>query len=388
MSLRVRVSIVWLILGCMPGFFACSDPSVQGTSDPGSTWTAPDPVTLGETPILFDREAPSLGRVLVALVGQPDTDRLAALREQGVSLGMRLAPSVYVVRGDARALVGLPFVGGFATYPASAKLASSVKTALRQNPTEPLSATVRFFDDVSFEQARELVAAGFTDDDRAAENFLLHKAEVRVPAQTLEAWAASDLVWQITRDNALVLAPFGTKNLQAQKSIRTQDLQPGGESGYGLTGYGLWIGIWDDGLVRSSHEAFDGRVTTKNTSALSDHATHVAGTLIANGLAKPATRGAAYRAFLDSYDYNADATEMAQAGPKLDLSNHSYGAIAGWNEVNCGEITRCWGAQRDLLETAGAEDPVFGKYGSSSAEWDTVVRNTELPVFKSAGNDP
>ena len=40
------------------------------------------------------------------------------------------------------------------------------------------------------------------------------------------------------------------------------------------------VGIWDEGSVRSSHQELNGRVTLKDSSAqLSDHSTHVAGTI-------------------------------------------------------------------------------------------------------------
>ena len=62
-----------------------------------------------------------------------------------------------------------------------------------------------------------------------------------------------------------------------------------------------------------------------------DHATHVAGTLIASGvnpLAKGMSNGLQE---LVVYDANNDAAEMMAEGPNLLLSNHSYGTIAGWS---------------------------------------------------------
>ncbi len=59
----------------------------------------------------------------------------------------------------------------------------------------------------------------------------------------------------------------------------------------------------------------------------------------------------------------------------VDISNHSYGRKAGWCRVS--------GA--DDWEDLGKED--FGNYTAEAREWDAVVFDKDLSVFKSAGND-
>ena len=101
---------------------------------------------------------------------------------------------------------------------------------------------------------------------------------------------------------------------------------------YSLTGSGVKVGVWDAGSVRNTHQELTGRVTKKNSSAALDaHATHVAGTIGASGVQANA-KGMAPQATIDSYDWDADYSEMTAAGAatagdtaRIPLSNHSYG---------------------------------------------------------------
>lgn len=102
---------------------------------------------------------------------------------------------------------------------------------------------------------------------------------------------------------------------------------------YALDGSGMRVGVWDEAKVRNTHQEFSGgRVAIKdNASGFSDHATHVAGTIGATGVAASA-RGMAPLVGIDSYDWNDNYSEMTAAGAatatdsaKISLSNHSYG---------------------------------------------------------------
>ncbi len=384
MPRRVRVIGICLLLAAVVGLSACSDPTAQTPTAPGES---SDSILVGGTPLAFSPKVPDTPRVLLWMTRQPTAAELSQLDPSKVSFGVHLATDVALISGDAHSLEGLGFVGGFAPYKAEAKFSQGIRILLEGNSEKELTATLRFFEDVSLDEARNLVGDTLIDDTQASASFTLHKLVVRTHVAHLNDLAASDLVWQITRAQDVKNIAMSRKNRYAQHSVSADDLQPGGSGGYGLTGNGIWFGLWDSGLVRSSHEAFDGRVSGRDGGITDDHATHVAGTLIANGLAEPAARGAAYHAMLDSYDFNDDETEMAAVGQKLNLSNHSYGAVAGWNEVECGAITRCWGGLGQDMDVPGAEDPLFGKYGQTSAEWDDVVRDTDLLIFKSAGND-
>ncbi len=159
---------------------------------------------------------------------------------------------------------------------------------------------------------------------------------------------------------------------------------------YGLTGTNLLAGIWDGGNVRATHTEFNGRVVNSNSASLSDHATHVAGTMIARGASSSAI-GMATQARLEAYDFDNDLAEMtarAMATPgesnKLQISNHSYGYIAGWE-------TGTWSGNSGVhwFGTWGnRESDWFGEYSEEDRDRDKLLYDFPyyLP-FVSAGND-
>lgn len=159
---------------------------------------------------------------------------------------------------------------------------------------------------------------------------------------------------------------------------------------YNLNGAGLTVGIWDGGYVRTTHQEFGGRVTAIDLSTLSNHATHVAGTIGAAGVSVNAM-GMAPSIAIDSYDWDSDLAEMTsraaslplEAG-KLPMSNHSYSIVCGWAYGN-------WSGSEGWhwLGTDGErEDRSFGLYSSTARSWDALCYDAPyyLP-FKSAGNE-
>jgi hypothetical protein len=138
---------------------------------------------------------------------------------------------------------------------------------------------------------------------------------------------------------------------------------------YSLDGTGIKVGVWDGGMVRSTHVELTGRITRKNSSSLSDdHGTHVAGTIAATGVQANA-KGMAPKATIDSYDWDNDYSEMTAAGAasagdtaRIPLSNHSYGY--------------------------GAFTEDMGRYDSESRDTDAI--SASLPfylIFWASGNE-
>lgn len=185
-----------------------------------------------------------------------------------------------------------------------------------------------------------------------------------------------------------------THNRNAVEASLSNELWPGGSAGLNLTGMGRTLGMWDGGLIRESHQEFGGRAVQQDGATdLSDHATHVGGTMIAAGVVNSA-RGVAYEADLDAYDWSDDASEMAAAaGAGLIISNHSYGTRMGWecdepasvcNDSTNDELWK-WYGDPNISET---EDFKFGFYNSQAEIWDDIVYNApNYVIVKSAGND-
>lgn len=160
---------------------------------------------------------------------------------------------------------------------------------------------------------------------------------------------------------------------------------------YSLRGTGVTVGVWDGGSALASHQEFGGRVTIKDGSSAYDHSTHVAATIAASGVVASA-RGMAPSASVWSYDWNNDTSEMsavaataAAQATKIYLSNHSYGPVGGWDQVDGGFPYRKWEWNGGATAMADAE---FGRYNSDASGVDAVTYNAPyfLP-FWAAGND-
>jgi PKD repeat protein len=178
-----------------------------------------------------------------------------------------------------------------------------------------------------------------------------------------------------------------THNIGAGRTISTNKVWPGGTAGTSLTGSGMTnrLGEWDGGAVRNTHQEFGGRITQVDGSTdFDDHATHVAGTMIASGVSANA-RGMAYQATLKAYDWNNDKSEMTTAaGAGMLVSNHSYGTICGWRFNT--DLTR-WEWWGDASVSA-VEDYKFGFYDTEASDWDAISFNNPFYLIcKSAGND-
>jgi hypothetical protein len=96
-----------------------------------------------------------------------------------------------------------------------------------------------------------------------------------------------------------------------------------------LTAAGIELGEWDEGAPRTSHQELVGRVEVIDGAGPVEHSTEVAGTLIASGV-NAAARGMAIEGHLLAFDWDLDTLELAETGVRVAASNHSYGAVMGW----------------------------------------------------------
>jgi len=178
---------------------------------------------------------------------------------------------------------------------------------------------------------------------------------------------------------------YTTDNADAARSIRTDEIYPG-SAPPDLTGAGInFLGMWDGGAVRTSHQELAGRVMMgpNQTSTIHPHSTHVAGTMIATGV-QSAAKGMAYDANLTAWDYGFDDVEMAYNAAWLRVSNHSYSQLRGWNYVE-NEEEWWWNGDVSISES---EDYKFGFYDSTSYWYDVIANDAPgyLMVF-AAGNE-
>ncbi len=179
---------------------------------------------------------------------------------------------------------------------------------------------------------------------------------------------------------------FTTHNDAAARFTNTTPLHVG-VAGLLIQGNTMEMGIWDEGAVYDSHQELDGRILTEDKDNISNHATHVAGTLIAAGK-DPAARGMAPGARLRSFNWNFHATEMRlAANDGLLLSNHSYGRVGGWHSVNNGSGSKTWYWFGNPA-VSESEDYTFGYYDRDAYLFDHAAYQNPyyLPIV-SAGNE-
>ncbi|MFD2874406.1 S8 family serine peptidase [Mucilaginibacter ximonensis] len=175
-------------------------------------------------------------------------------------------------------------------------------------------------------------------------------------------------------------------NVDAAATVGTIKVQPGGSTGLNLSGSSSFLAnklaMWDGGWVYSAHQEFGGKVIKlADTAVVIDHATHVAGTLLAKGIYAP-SRGMAFdMSTLISYDFNNDVAEMSRAASGLLISNHSYGDVAGWDYNDVQNRWEWYGLPGDTV------DYTFGFYDSRTAAWDKIAYNAPYYlIVESAGN--
>jgi hypothetical protein len=172
-----------------------------------------------------------------------------------------------------------------------------------------------------------------------------------------------------------------TNNLNAAKTISSNKVWPTGGNGLALTGEGVVLGEWDEGAPRSTHKELTGRIL-KTQGSLSEHSTHVAGTMIGTGISANA-KGMSYLASLKAFNWDYDVTEMDTAG--VLVSNHSYGAITGWRYGY--PQASAWNWWGDVTIST-VEDYRFGFYDADAHDFDQVaINNPYYLICKSAGND-
>ena len=176
-------------------------------------------------------------------------------------------------------------------------------------------------------------------------------------------------------------------NINSAATIQTNQLWQGGSTGLNLSGSSASVkgklGIWDDGRVRSTHVEMVNRILQKGTTTTNgDHATHVAGTMIASGV-NPLAKGMAYgvQQLIAYSEFSNDVSGMLAEAPGLLVSNHSYATVAGW-QYNATESH--WEFYGDPNAT---EDYKFGFYINKSQLYDSIAYNAPYYLIVLAGGN-
>ncbi|MDR6805368.1 hypothetical protein J2Y45_002323 [Dyadobacter sp. BE34] len=114
------------------------------------------------------------------------------------------------------------------------------------------------------------------------------------------------------------------------QAIKSTSLYAGGALGLSVQGEGMTAGMWDDGNVRATHVALENRALNLENATVRNHATFVAGQIIATGAYSPSSVygkaiGVAFKANVRAYYADNDVSEVAnEVANGLLVSNHTY----------------------------------------------------------------
>lgn len=174
-----------------------------------------------------------------------------------------------------------------------------------------------------------------------------------------------------------------TLNADAAISSGASFLQSG-STGFSLNASGQHLFQWDAGLVKP-HIEFGDRVIANEGTTEHNHATHVAGILMASGV-NPQAKGMSPNAKLHSYYFDDDISELAAQAEKNPygflITNHSYGVSTGWNKSG-----NSWSWNGDPLISSD-EDFTAGFYSVRTKQIDEVAYlSPYTTIVWAAGND-
>jgi len=329
------------------------------------------------------------GRVVVRL-REPVTP---AAREQLASMGLHLLAylkdNTYFARVDAdvdaKGLVHPGGVVGSAAIKTSWKvhpdLANGAPAWLPRtgdaDPMVPLYVVLHRDVEAGVAGAKVVEGhAGVVQGVSAAVNMVV----AHVPASRVLALAQEESVQWIEPAMAAL------QEMNAENRALTQ-ADAAQASPYSLNGEGVSILVFDGGSVRASHQDFGGRVTVIDTSGMSGHATHVAGTVGGSGAAS----GGANRGM-------APGVTLLSAGVNI-------AGVSGWLYTNPCDIEAdygiAWTQGADLATNSigtntaanGFDCEWHGNYGQCMAVIDAIVRGSVVTggepfrVTWAAGNE-
>ncbi|MBY0504044.1 MAG: S8 family serine peptidase [Bryobacteraceae bacterium] len=184
--------------------------------------------------------------------------------------------------------------------------------------------------------------------------------EVRATAAQVKQLSQADWVQFLepspppprTKNNAISAKLIGGDLLQADP--------------YSLTGRDINIGIFDGGGI-AQHIEFADRLTQVESSVVSAHSTHVAGTLVAAGR-DPKLKGLAPAAKLFSWTFRNVPVKMERGVSDFGIAvaNNSWGEAYSSATSTCGR---------------------YGTYGTAERDYDRLVRDKNLTIAFASGND-
>ena len=243
---------------------------------------------------------------------------------------------------------------------------------------EPVfGAYVTFHQDVDLRTEAAALAARYGAVVRS-ELAPINALVIEIPKSQVKPFAAEDAVMWVEP----ALWQFSTMNSSNRErtGVNTVNAAP-----YGLSGAGVSVMVFDGGTIRTTHQDFQGRATNRDTDAISDHATHVSGTIGGAGVANPQHRGMAPGVTIQNYGFEwASGSDFLYTNPGDLLGDYTdaitnHGAVIANNSIG--------------NNTAPNGNPCEwqGNYGTTDTLIDSIARGSiagrEMIIVWANGNE-
>ncbi|WP_322971185.1 S8 family peptidase [Faecalibacter sp. LW9] len=210
-----------------------------------------------------------------------------------------------------------------------------------------------------------------------------------------------DVITEISNDHIAIVQ---SDDFRANNASNIEQLQAGAVGGFALNGENMSIAIFDGGKVLPNHNEFKDLDNTgqfrvidleNGAQGLSDHATSVAGFIIAEGGSRVftipnAAKGVLPKAivkhagFADTSNGNR-FTKILEYGEYI--SNHSYGVNNGWSYNASGSRGAGYYYSVNTTIMTSSSQTLAGAYQSNDQAIDEIVyADPKFAIVKSAGN--
>ncbi|MCP4247814.1 MAG: S8 family serine peptidase, partial [bacterium] len=141
---------------------------------------------------------------------------------------------------------------------------------------------------------------------------------------------------------------------------------------YDLDGTGVTVLVYDGGTARATHVDFQGRLTARDASGLSDHATHVSGTIGGAGVGNAIYKGMAPGVTIESYGFEQVGglqegflyTDPGDIEADYGQAINTYGAHIANNSIGTNTAYNGFPCEWE------------GDYGVTSTVIDSIVRGS------------
>ncbi|MFH6988012.1 S8 family serine peptidase [Flavobacterium collinsii] len=189
-----------------------------------------------------------------------------------------------------------------------------------------IKVVISYFKGVDYKRVEQDLAGLFLKNSRNDTTF--HEIYVQASKEKLEEIAKFNWVQNIE----LAAPPVESDNRPGVTSHKANVLGstiPG--FGYGLTGKGVKVGVWDGNL--EPHKDHTGRVINREYESNSSHGDHVAGTIGGAGLLDPKARGMAPEVQMYGWNFNTQSNNLSVQQERdkaaledgIELTSNSYG---------------------------------------------------------------